>query len=248
MVRPQTQVVSDTGNRPACTSSCGNGAGLGPNWTAGFNPMYYWALTDNPGFSTNFWGWPPDDPDTTYYPDVFYSYTAATFTPDQYSQLDCHQSYQGSKNTCGVVVRVSGPVGSQNGYACAWSNAYTNGHSELYIGKWTNGSYGSGDLIGYYTWNKAPGVIFCSIVGNVITMKNDGVVVLTTTDNTITTGSPGLDVLADPTTAALNWSGGNMTGGGPTTYSIAVSDGVTLTPFGSGTKGISRMVFNVKLN
>ncbi|MGO8794933.1 MAG: hypothetical protein ACLQLC_08930 [Candidatus Sulfotelmatobacter sp.] len=137
-------------------------------------------------------------------------YSATTFAKDQYAQLDCSHMTQSSRHGCGVVVRANW---SGNGYACEWSNNYADGHSELYIGKYTDWVYNRGDLVGNYTWNKAPGVIYCSAIGSTITMQNNGTVVLTVTDSTYRSGRPGMFVNSGADELAVDWSGGNTDSG-----------------------------------
>jgi hypothetical protein len=134
----------------------------------------------------------------------------ATFPNDQWSQFTITTINNNAKfNLAWVDLRVTG-TNQGNGYRCgAWSNG--SGGSTSFIQRITNGG---GTTIQTSSTGFASGdILYCSAVGNTITLKKNGATVTSVTDSTWTSGHGGLGIYAQSSLndVVLNaWSGGGF--------------------------------------
>jgi len=230
------QAETDTGSRAPCTTGCGNGGALGPNWTQwdGIAPL-------NPGFKGTA---------TTAVSSVA-MWTAQTFNPDQASQMNCVNADGNDVNTaiCGVVVRGSGSSAATFTGYMLWTYSATNSQKPTYwVDELDAYSGGAKTLLWSTTQYYVTGVFSLSAQGTTITAYDGGTVLFSATDSTVASGSPGFLSSANTYGSATlydgTWSGYNLgtlvaptvsptSGAYATLPTVTVTDPVTSATFQS---------------
>ena len=213
-----TQIASDTLERANCTSSCGSGGGLGSNWTQ--SSSNYISVYASDGASGG-------DGYSNQYRGVGY-YSAASFTANQYAQVT-NKNGMSDQDYIGISVRCSGSTSSNmNAYlGFVYYDESGTGNKYFKIAKLVNGTYT--ELASGTGASTAAGfVLYLSVSGSSLTLKQNGTQVLTATDSAVASGTAG--IFLGTSEYENTWSGGNVSTSTPYTASasesLAASDSV----------------------
>ncbi len=134
------------------------------------------------------------------------TWTATTFSSDQYSQIDVTANALTGNQWIGAAVR------SQNSGQDAYVGVYHWNYGSPGLQLWRRHNGGWTQLGATYNTAALPAGTHLQIeaVGPAISLLENGTTRITATDTELTGGAPG--VMANGTPTADNWSGGNTTG------------------------------------